>query len=88
MANGNPIEWGKLIRDIGLPAVFALMLLLAFLGWVPSPLLSSHVRIEAKLDTHVRTDNTRTYLLRRICQNSATNQEDAYKCLQDSEFSH
>lgn len=88
MANGNgsPVEVSKIVRDIGFPAVVALILLAAMMGWAPSPMLNSHVRIETMLANHARDDGTRTFLLRRICQNGAISKEDQIKCLQDSEF--
>ena len=85
MPNGLPTDWAKLVSTIGFPAVVALLLLAALFGWIPSPSLTSSRAIEATLKSHTRDDGTRTYLLRRICQHSATTKEEAWKCLQDSE---
>ena len=84
VVNGSPADWGKVVKDIGLPGFIALALLAAILGWVPSPMLASQARLEAQMMGFIRENNTNTYLLRLICQNLATAKEEARKCLRNT----
>ncbi len=65
----------KLIERIGFPAVVALLLLAIFVSML--------LPIKSSLEGHTRGDAVRTYLLRRICLNTAPNADAQADCIQE-----
>lgn len=56
-----------LVKDIGIPSVFALVLLGVIIGYIPSPLS----QMARTLEDHAKADDQRTELIRQLCVNQA-----------------
>jgi hypothetical protein len=60
----------KFIKDLGFPVAVALMLLLALMGWLPSPILTNIEEQTKALKRHMGRDVTRDILLWNICRST------------------
>ncbi|GEM_PF-3209122 len=70
--------WSEMLKRHGIPALFAVILLLAILGLVPSDIKTTRQLVER----HAGRDQEELVLLRLICQHTSRDRAEMDACTQ------
>ena len=77
LANQEP-WWSEMLKRHGIPALFAVVLLLAILGLIPSDIRTTRQLTEQ----HIERDQEELVLLRLICQHTSKDRTEMDACTQ------
>lgn len=70
--------WSEMLKRHGIPALFAIILLLAVLGLIPSDIRTTRQAVER----HTERDQEELVLLRLICQHTSKDRSEIDACAQ------
>jgi hypothetical protein len=77
LANQEP-WWSEMLKRHGIPALFAIILLLAILGLIPSDIRTTRQLTQQ----HIERDQEELVLLRLICQHTSKDRAEIDACTQ------